>query len=64
MILFKITELGNRVEKKRAELINTAKLQGITHPGVIKVSQELDKEIIMLQKYLLMFDSKILNRAI
>ncbi|MEQ6377452.1 aspartyl-phosphate phosphatase Spo0E family protein [Bacillaceae bacterium S4-13-56] len=42
--------LQSRIEKKRNEMIRTAKVKGIGHKSTLKCSQELDYLLNKLQK--------------
>lgn len=52
MILKKALELRRSIERYRRNMNELATNKGISHPDVIRMSQNLDEEIIILQKIL------------
>lgn len=53
MLLLKIVLLTKEIEKLRAELTEIAGNKGLRDEQVLKVSQHLDREIVVLQRILL-----------
>jgi DNA-binding Lrp family transcriptional regulator len=52
MILKKALELRRSIDRYRRNMNELATNKGISHPEVIRMSQKLDEEIIILQKIL------------
>lgn len=50
MLLKNALDLRKDISEHRQDLSNLAKSKGLSHPEVIKISQQLDEEIILLQK--------------
>lgn len=50
MILKNVIDLRKNIRKHRQDMYELANYKGIAHPDVIKASQQLDKEIVRLQK--------------
>lgn len=45
----KILDLINSIREYRKDMYDVAKNKGISHPDVLKISQQLDKKIILFQ---------------
>ena len=52
MLFRKVIELRKSINKDRQEMYKLAKNVGLLDPSVIKISQKLDDEIVLLQKIL------------
>ncbi|MEW9672561.1 aspartyl-phosphate phosphatase Spo0E family protein [Ammoniphilus sp. 3BR4] len=52
MILSQLVELNKDIDEYRQELYILAQNKGRSHPEVIKISQELDKKIVMFRQIL------------
>lgn len=50
MILKNVIDLRKNITKHQEDMHELANYKGIAHPDVIKASQQLDKEIVRLQK--------------
>jgi len=50
MILRKALDLSNSIDHHRLDLYELTKKKGSSNPDVIKMSQQLDKKIVMLQR--------------
>lgn len=50
MILKKILDIKQSIEKQRKELLNIAKEKSLTDPDVLVMSRQLDQEIVTMQK--------------
>ncbi|MCM3790122.1 aspartyl-phosphate phosphatase Spo0E family protein [Domibacillus indicus] len=50
MILKNVIDLRKNIRKHRQDMYELANCKGIAHPDVIKASQQLDEEIVRLQK--------------
>ena len=53
MILSKLLALGKSIDEHRHDMYELAKEKGLSDPQTIKISQQLDREIIMWQKLVL-----------
>ena len=52
MILKEVLDLSKSIDHCRIDMYELAKKKGLSDPDVIKISEQLDREIIMLQKIL------------
>ncbi|MFB9761287.1 aspartyl-phosphate phosphatase Spo0E family protein [Ectobacillus funiculus] len=50
MILKKALDLSKSIDNHRLDLYELVKKKGFSNPDVIKMSQQLDKKIVMLQR--------------
>lgn len=50
MILKSVLELRENIDKDRQKMYELTKKLGISDPCVIQISQQIDKEIVKLQK--------------
>ncbi|WP_078409875.1 aspartyl-phosphate phosphatase Spo0E family protein [Priestia abyssalis] len=50
MILKSALDISNSIEEDRQNMYELVKNKGISHSEVIKISQQLDRKIAMLQK--------------
>ena len=50
MILRKALDLSKSIDNHRLDLYELVKKKGFSNPDVIKMSQQLDKKIVMLQR--------------
>ncbi|MEM1506027.1 aspartyl-phosphate phosphatase Spo0E family protein [Domibacillus sp. 8LH] len=50
MILKNVIDLRKNIKEHRQNMYELANYKGAAHPDVIKASQQLDKEIVRLQK--------------
>ena len=53
MLLAKFLQLTSKIDKLKAEMINIASSKGLEDKQVLKISQDLDREILVLQRILL-----------
>ena len=53
MISRKLLALRKSIDKHRHDMYELAKEKGLSDPQIIKISQQLDREIIMWQKLVL-----------
>lgn len=53
MLLAKLLQLTSKIDKLKAEMINIASSKGLGDKQVLKISQDLDREILVLQRILL-----------
>ncbi|MDR7076812.1 hypothetical protein J2Y03_001835 [Neobacillus niacini] len=53
MMLAKLLQLTSKIDKLKAEMINIASSKGLEDKQVLKISQNLDREILVLQRILL-----------
>ncbi len=52
MILGKVVALKNSINEYRQNMIELAGKRGLSDPQVIRISQQLDEEIIKWQKFI------------
>ncbi|MFP3121891.1 aspartyl-phosphate phosphatase Spo0E family protein [Ectobacillus funiculus] len=50
MILRNISDLSKEISKDRQEMYELAKSKNLCDPDVVKISQRLDRKIIMMQQ--------------
>ncbi|WP_230203683.1 aspartyl-phosphate phosphatase Spo0E family protein [Bacillus massiliigorillae] len=53
MMLAKLLHLSRRIRKLRSEMIYVASQKGLKDKEVVRISQDLDREIIVLQRIFL-----------
>jgi hypothetical protein len=61
MVLRNVLALRESIDEYRQRMYELAKKKGISDPHVVKISQQLDGKIIMLQK--IMCDTQSLSKA-
>jgi Spo0E like sporulation regulatory protein len=53
MMLSNLVQLTNKIQKLRTDMIHKAGIKGLSDEQVLKISKDLDKEIIVLQRMLI-----------